>query len=196
MDIKQKVIKVEDIKKDAEEMQCPVEKSLYLISVFLKGPMCGRCFPCSMGCYEAKIILKNMIAGNSSIEELENLKRIANEILISALCKKGKDTAQFILEWIDTGDFDKHIEGICPEQVCPEFIEYRIISDKCTMCGDCLRACKLGAISGEEKKQFISGYQPFEIRQTKCTKCGECIKVCTEKAIILLDVKSKETVEV
>ena len=196
MSEEKKVIKVEDIKTDAETRKCPVEKSLYYITEFLSGPMCGRCFPCAMGSYEAKIILNNITTGNSSEEELDNLKLIASEILVGSLCKKGKDTAKFILEWMDTDVFTKHIEGICPDRVCTAFFEYRIISEKCTLCGKCQEVCHDNAVHGEKKKPFLSGYHPFEIRQSKCTKCGECIKVCPEEAILLLDLKSEEPVEV
>ena len=75
---------------------------------------------------------------------------------------------------------------------CLALIEYRVIPDKCNMCGLCQDACKYSAIQGEKKKTYRSGYLPFEIRQKRCTKCGECIKVCPTRAIEIVDIKQVE----
>jgi NAD-dependent dihydropyrimidine dehydrogenase PreA subunit len=125
----------------------------------------------------------------------EGLSEVAREMLDGSMCKKGKNTAGFILEWMDTTAFSSHIEGSCPDRTCSAYIEYRIISGKCTLCGECLTACKYGAVHGEKKQAFISGYKPFEIRQTKCVKCGECIKVCKEGAIKLISAKEMAEAE-
>jgi formate hydrogenlyase subunit 6/NADH:ubiquinone oxidoreductase subunit I len=191
-----KIVKVDDIKNDAESIKCPVERSRYLMAEFLAGPMCGRCFPCSMGSYEARILLKNLMNSNSSEEEVRHIKTIAEEMLVASMCKKGKDIAKYILEWMDTDVFNKHLEGICPEKTCKSFIEYRIIPEKCTMCGICSKICKYNAIHGEKVKPFMSGFHPFEIRQQKCVKCGDCLDVCPTEAIILVDAKATEAVEV
>ncbi len=198
---KKKIIKVEDIKAKADKKVCPVERSLFYVSEFLAGPMCGRCFPCSMGCYEARNILYNIIEGSGIESDLLSLKRIADEMLISSMCKKGKDTARFIIEWLSTDVFHQHIEGICPDKICGAFIEFRIIPEKCTLCGICKDICKYNAIHGEKIKPFQSGYHPFEIRQAKCFKCGDCIRVggmyiCPEEAIVISDVKTGKPIGV
>jgi len=191
-----KVVKVDDIKNDAEPIKCPVERSYYLINEFLAGPMCGRCFPCSMGSYEAKILLANLMNGTSSEEEILHIRTIAQEMTVASLCKKGKDIAKYMLEWMDTDAFSKHLEGACPSKSCKGLIEFRIVHDKCTMCGECLIACKYNAIHGEKIKPFKSGYHPFDIRQQKCVKCGDCVPVCPTEAIIVVDVNVSEPVEV
>lgn len=196
---KKKEIKMEDIKTRAEEKKCPVQKSLVFIEEFLVGPMCGKCFPCSLGSYEARIILNNITEGRGSEEDLFNLKRIAKEMLISSRCKKGKDTAKFIMENIDSGEFAVHLAGSCSVGECKDLSEYIIIPEKCTMCGICLDACKDNAIIGEKMKSYLSGYLPFEIIQKRCTKCDECIKVCPTGAIKLISSKEmaeKESVKV
>jgi len=188
----QKELKVEDIKKAADDKGCAVEKALYYVSEFLSGPMCGKCFPCSFGAYEAKVRLQHIADGLGKDDDLAAIRRIAANMLEASMCKKGKDTAKFILEWTDTDVFKKHLEGICPEKSCIAFTEYRIIPDKCDMCGLCKDVCIYGAILGEKRKPFQSGYRPFEIRQQKCQKCDDCIKVCPTGAIILVDAKVKE----
>lgn len=191
-----KELKVEDIKKVAEGIRCPVQRSLYYIKEFLAGPMCGRCLPCSLGSYEARIRIENIVEGRGSEADLIAIKRIANDMLEGSMCKKGKDTAKFILEWVELGAFEEHIRGRCPDLECKAFIEYIIIPEKCTMCGLCKDVCKYGAIYGEKRRPFMSNYLPFEIRQKRCTKCGECIKVCPEEAIIIVEAVSKEPVGV
>ncbi|BCB95630.1 hypothetical protein JZK55_05520 [Dissulfurispira thermophila] len=191
-----KELKVEDIKKTAEEKGCPVQKALYYITEFLSGPMCGRCFPCALGSYEARIRLQNIVEGKGSNADLSALKRIAEDMAEGSLCKKGKDTAKFILEWMATDVYEEHISGRCPSRECKAFVEYRIIPEKCIMCGLCKEACRYGAILGEKKKPFLSGYLPFEIRQKRCVKCGDCLPVCPTEAIIIVDVKSKELTNV
>lgn len=193
---KQPVRKVSDIQKEAEAIQCPVEKSLYLMREFLAGPMCGRCFPCAMGSYEAKVRIQMIMEGKGVEKDLAVLRMISEEMLIGSLCKKGKDVAVYMIELLENGSYQKHIEGICPDKTCKELIQYQIINEKCTMCGICTDVCKYHAIHGEKKQPFKSGYQPFEIRQKKCVKCDDCLKACPEDAIVIIDAKVRETVEV
>ncbi len=189
--------KVEDIKKEAEEnIKCPVNKALYYIREFLAGPMCGKCFPCEMGTYEMAIRLQNIVEGMATEIDILSIKRIAANMIEASMCKKGKDTAKFIMEWMDAGVFHEHISGRCPSRECKAVIEYIIIPEQCIMCGECQDACEYNAIVGEKKKPFLSGYAPFEIRQKRCVKCGDCVFVCPTEAIVIVDVKTKETVGV
>jgi ferredoxin len=179
-----KELKVEDIKKSAGEKACPVGAALYYVTEFLAGPMCGRCFPCAMGSYEARLRLQSIIDGKGSEADVTALKRIAAEMAEASMCKKGKDTAAFITAWINEGVFTAHVEGICPSGECLTFMEYRIIAGKCSACGLCKDACKHNAIIGEKSKPYRNDF-PFEIRQRRCAKCGECLTVCPEEAIIV-----------
>ncbi|TAN45913.1 MAG: 4Fe-4S dicluster domain-containing protein [Nitrospirae bacterium] len=189
-------LKVEDIKKNADVKGCPVERSLYYITEFLAGPMCGRCFPCMMGSYEAKIRLQHLVEGRGETGDVEAIRRIATDMLEASMCKKGKDTAKFIMEWMASGVFEAHAGKRCPDNLCKAFIEYRIVGNKCEICGACKEACKYGAILGEKRKTYLSGYLPYEIRQKRCVKCGECIKACPYGAIIIVETKTNRLVGV
>jgi ferredoxin len=185
--------KVEEIKADVDtNIKCPVNRALVYVTDFLAGPMCGRCFPCSMGSYEARVRLQNLTEGRGTDADLSALRRIAAQMQEGSLCKKGKDTAKFILDWLETDAYSAHLAGRCPERECKAFIEYRIIPEECIICGLCKDACKDNAIIGEKKTAFQGGFLPFEIRQRRCTKCGDCLKVCPTGAVIVVDVKAKE----
>lgn len=186
---KKKPVKMEDVKAKADEKKCPVQRSLAFIEEFLAEPMCGRCFPCSMGTYETRIRLKQLIDGKGSDSDIQAVKKIATHMQSASMCKKGKDTAAYILEQINTNEFNEHLEGACSNNECSVFITYMIVPENCTMCGNCLDACRDNAITGEKIKPYLSGYMPFEIAQKRCTKCGECIKVCEDNAIITMTVK-------
>lgn len=186
---KKKQVKMEDVQAKADEKQCPVQKSLVFVEEFLAGPMCGKCFPCSMGSYEKRIRLRRLVDNTATEEDLEAIKKISSHMLVASMCKKGKDTAKYVLEHIGSRDFAGHVSGACPSSECIDHIKYIIIPEKCTKCGDCLDACKDNAIIGEKVKKYLSGYSPFEIVQKRCTKCGECIKVCTYDAIKLVSAR-------
>ena len=183
----QKERKVEDIRADALVEGCPVRQALSYVSGFLEGPMCGRCMPCSLGVFEARLRLEKIARGLGSPGDLVALRRIAGDMLEASMCKKGKDTACFMLEWIQAEAFGPHMEGRCPGKLCEALIEYRVDPLKCSMCGLCREACAHGAIFGEKRKPFMNGYPPFEIRQKRCVKCGECLKVCPDGAIEIVD---------
>lgn len=189
------VIKMSDVKSRADEKACPVRRSGVFVEVFLSGPMCGKCFPCSFGSYEARIRLGRFAEGTAGEEDLVALRRIAANMLDASMCKKGKDTARYIIENMDSGAFKEHLENLCSTKECLELIRYVISPELCTMCGKCQEVCRDNAVIGEKKKPYLSGYLPYEIVQKRCTKCGECIKVCPEGAILLLDLKETVTGE-
>ena len=190
--------KLEDIRKEAEEKACPVQRALYFIEEFITGPMCSKCYPCSLGTGEAKIRLMK-IGGHSDKaggEDLRALKRIGLAMIDGSFCKKGKDTGRFITEILDASEeeFKRHLAGICTKKECSALVEYVINPALCLMCGKCSDVCRPGAIIGEKKLPYLSGYLPFEIRQRRCTKCGECIKVCPEGAIEVIEKREEELV--
>lgn len=196
----QKEKKLDDIQKEAEEKKCPVQRALYYVEEFLGGPMCGKCYPCALGTYEAKIRLIRIAQHleDVSASDIEALKRISSQMIEGSFCIKGKKTGRFISETLTNSseEFNLHLSGICPQKECTHLIEYVINPDLCIMCGKCSEACKYDAIIGEVKKPYLSGYLPFEIRQKRCTKCGECIKVCPTGAIEIVTTEiEKEAVK-
>jgi len=188
-------VKMEDVQAKADEKKCPVQRSLVFVEEFLAGPMCGKCFPCSMGSYEARIRLKRLVDGNASDEDIDKVNTISSHMLVASMCKRGKDTAKYIREHIVSTGFADHLTGLCAQNECVDHIKYIIIPEKCTMCGDCLDACKDNAILGEKKKPYLSGYMPYEIVQKRCTKCGECMKVCTYDAVKLMSTREMAETE-
>jgi ferredoxin len=64
----------------------------------------------------------------------------------------------------------------CRAVVCKDFIEYRVIQEKCTGCQSCVRACPTGAISGPRA-------EPHNLDASKCIKCRSCYEVCRFEAI-------------
>jgi ferredoxin len=103
---------------------------------------------------------------------------------------KGKDTARFLLDAMKTESFGEHLGGHCEDRECPALIQYRIISDKCVLCGICKDACKYNAIQGEKKVSYRTGYLPFEVRQKRCVKCGDCYSACQYGAIEIIEEKT------
>lgn len=189
---------LEEIRKEAEQKGCPVQRTLYFVNEFIAGPMCGKCYPCAFGTQEAKIRLIKIAQhlDDVSASDIEALKRISSQMIVGSFCKRGKDTGKFIFETITSSEeeFNQHLSGICPRGECIDLVEYVISPELCIMCGKCLEMCKYNAIVGEKKKPYLSGYLPFEIRQKRCTKCGECVAVCPTGAIEIITTKREEEV--
>ena len=191
-DVKKKEMK--DVFEAVENIRCDIQKSLKFVQEFLSEPMCGRCLPCALGSYEAEVRLKRIAAGIAGQGDVDAVQRIADQMLEGSMCKKGKDTAKFMLDALKTDAFREHLAGKCHLRECPSFITYRIIPEKCVICGLCQDACRYNAITGEKKSSYRSGYLPFEIRQKRCVKCGECVAACPYSAIEIIEEKIKALV--
>jgi ferredoxin len=181
---------MKDVLAAAEKMKCPVQRSQKFVEEFLSEPMCGKCHPCMLGSYEALVRLKRIAAGIGEQDDVSAILRIADDMLESSRCMKGKDTAKFILNALGTESFKEHLEGHCEAGECPSCLIYRVIPEKCEICGLCKDACRYNAIQGEKKVSWRSGYPAFEIRQKRCVKCGDCLPACPYGAIELIEIKA------
>jgi len=181
---------MKDVFAAAEKVKCPVQKSQIFVEEFLSEPMCGKCHPCALGTYEALVRLKRISAGLGKKADVAAIQRIADDMLEGSRCIKGKDTAKFLLDALKTDAFREHLEGHCEEKECRSYILYKVIPEKCVLCGLCKDACKYYAVQGEKKVSYRSGYLPFEIRQKRCVKCGDCMAACLYGAIEVIEEKS------
>lgn len=181
---------MKDVLAAAEKFKCAVQRSQKFVEEFLSEPMCGKCHPCALGSFEALVRLKRISSGSGSREDVAAIKRIADDMLEASRCIKGKDTAKFLLASLETGAFDGHLGGSCAGKECAAYIIYKIVPDKCVLCGDCKSACKYNAVQGEKKVSYRSGYLPYEIRQKRCVKCGDCYTACKFGAIEIIEEKT------
>ena len=60
--------------------------------------------------------------------------------------------------------------------------QFVVLPRKCTLCGECAKACPFGAIDLKEDAAEINA---------ACKACGLCEKACPEKAIVRLETKTK-----
>jgi len=188
---------LKEILEEIEQQKCVVQKGLRLLEEFIDGPMCGRCLPCPMGSYEMRIRLKRLSGGEGSEADIAAVRDIAPKMFETSMCKKGKDTARFFMDTLESAseEYSAHAGGVCHARECKALFVFRVIPHRCTMCGDCLEVCKDFAIIGEKRLPNRLGYLPFEIAEKRCTRCGECMKVCKDGAIEIVDMSEMQKVE-
>lgn len=162
-----------------DEDTCMVDVAKYFLS-FTKDESCGSCFSCREGITRMQEMIDDITRGESSPDQLELLKELAQVVKDSSLCGLGQTCGNPILSTIRyfEEEYLAHIlEKKCPAGVCRDLISFSIDQELCNGCGRCLKNCPVEAIQGEKKELHV-------ILEDQCTKCGICREVCKYGAVI------------
>ena len=162
-----------------DEDNCMVDIAKFFLE-FTVDESCGKCAPCRIGTKRMYEILDKITKGKGTMEDLDNLKTLCNNVKQSALCGLGQTAPNPILSTLRyfEDEYIAHVkEKRCPAGVCKALLSYTIEADKCRGCSACARKCPVGAIEGEIKK-------PYKIDLSKCIKCGVCMETCRFNAIV------------
>jgi len=163
-----------------DESTCMVDIARFFTE-FVQSESCGKCVPCRIGTKRMLEILTRICSGEGADGDVDRLARLGGTVQATSLCGLGQTAPNPVLSTIRYfgGEYDAHVgERRCPAGACLALVAYRILSDQCTGCGVCLKACPAGAVSGEKK-------QPHVIDPAVCVKCGVCRERCRFDAIIV-----------
>jgi ferredoxin len=124
-------------------------------------------------------VLERIVAGEGKLEDLEEIRRLAQGLEKGSLCALGQLAPAPVMSTLQhfEDEYRQHIEeGRCPAGKCSALIRFEIIADLCTGCTVCALNCPSSAISGERR-------QPHILDQALCVQCGLCKVVCKFDAI-------------
>jgi NADH-quinone oxidoreductase subunit F len=157
-----------------DEDDCAVDTARFFLD-FTTKESCGKCTMCRMGTLQLLNILEEITTGKATMEDLELLQQLSEDIKIGSLCGLGRSAPNPILTTIRYfGDeYKAHIlEKRCPALVCKDLIAYYILPEKCDRaCEHCILVCPTKAIKGGKGEVKV-------IDQGECSKCGTCREVC------------------
>ena len=160
-----------------DEDNCMVDVARFFLD-FTVDESCGKCTPCREGTKRMLEILNKICDGKGTMEDLQQLKDLAETIKDSALCGLGQTAPNPVLSTLNNfwDEYVAHVtEHRCPAGVCKALIHY-VITDKCIGCGMCARNCPAHAITGKPKEKHV-------IDTSMCIKCGACKASCKFGAI-------------
>jgi NADH:ubiquinone oxidoreductase subunit F (NADH-binding)/(2Fe-2S) ferredoxin/Pyruvate/2-oxoacid:ferredoxin oxidoreductase delta subunit len=161
-----------------DDRTCMVDVARYFLE-FTVAESCGKCTPCREGNERMLDILAGICRGRGKEGDLELLEELAEAVADGSLCQLGKTAPNPVLTTLKyfRDEYEAHIrDKKCPAGVCKALISFTIDENQCTGCQACLRACPVGAISGEKKEVHV-------IDVEKCTRCGSCYEVCKFAAV-------------
>ena len=67
---------------------------------------------------------------------------------------------------------------VAPQQRPPWALAEAAFIDRCTRCGDCLKACPTGILVGGN-----GGFPTVDFSRGECTFCGDCVTACRPGAL-------------
>jgi len=160
-----------------DDKTCMVDVAKYFMN-FLKDESCGKCFTCRKGTQRMYEILDDISRGKGNLESLDLLEELAVTVRDTTMCGLGQTASNPVLSTLRyfRDEYIEHIEKKrCPAGVCKGLVTY-FISDRCTGCMLCVKACPQGAITGKKKQRHV-------IDTDRCIKCGNCRDVCKAGAV-------------
>jgi NAD-dependent dihydropyrimidine dehydrogenase PreA subunit len=163
-----------------DHRDCVVDVARYFLR-FLQEESCGKCLPCRLGLKGMQEFLDNFSRGQGSLEDIDELKSLAQAIVDGSLCGLGGTAPNPVLTSIRyfRDVYLAHIrDHKCPAGVCRDLITYRVDPKACNGCTLCARNCPQECISGKKKK-------PHAIDSSHCIRCGACLDVCPVGAVLV-----------
>ena len=178
----------DEILEAEKDERCELVKTLEFYSEFAQDEMCGECLSCMIGTEQVILLFNRLTRGEGQERDLDLLKRLSTEVQATARCRRGIRAAGVLADSLQKSDeYEEHArEKHCPAGSCSSLVHYRIIPEKCTMCGLCKEVCPQGAIFGEEYLPYLADNEPYYIKVSKCDNCGLCLPVCEAGAIELI----------
>ena len=162
-----------------DEDNCMVDVAKFYME-FICDESCGKCTPCRVGTKRLLEMLTKITEGEGTMEMLDEMEELCNEIKDTALCGLGQTAPNPILSTLRyfRDEYEAHIiEKRCPAHVCKNLLTYVIDPTKCRACSLCARNCPADAITGKPGKEV------YKIDTSKCIKCGMCITNCRFGAV-------------
>ncbi len=157
-----------------DEGNCMVETARFFLD-FTQKESCGKCTFCRIGTQQMLVILEDICRGEGSMEQLDLLESLAEDIRLGSLCNLGKTAPNPILTTIRhfRDEYEAHVlEKRCPAKVCTALTAHYILPDKCERsCDACVGSCPTEAIWVNAKRIKV-------IDQALCIQCGACVDAC------------------
>ncbi len=165
-----------------DEDDCMVEIARFFLD-FTQKESCGKCTFCRLGTKQMLDILTDITQGKGSLEDLNILQDLAEDVKMGSLCSLGKTAPNPVLTTLSyfRDEYEAHInEGRCPALMCKDLISFIIIPEKCSkLCDVCIGSCPTEAI-------YTRPDMLKAIYLDKCVKCNNCMVACPPqyKAVI------------
>ena len=160
-----------------DEDNCMVDVARFYLD-FTVDESCGKCTPCREGTKQMKVILDRICEGYGTLEDINELEKLAHMIQETSLCGLGQTAPNPVLSTLKhfRHEYEAHvIDKTCPAGVCRELTNF-VVDDRCIGCTKCAKNCPTNAITGWPRQKHI-------IDLDLCIRCGACKKACPVGAI-------------
>ncbi|MDR0331450.1 MAG: NADH-quinone oxidoreductase subunit J/K, partial [Chitinispirillales bacterium] len=160
-----------------DERDCMVDIARYFLA-FTQGQSCGRCTFCRVGTKRMLDILEKICGGNGTARDLSILEDLAESVKKASLCGLGKNAPNPVLTTLKyfRGEYEAHINGVCPAGKCKSMISYTVTERCVGGCTVCSQNCPASAIP-------FTPYSRPVIDDSACTRCDTCRAGCPSEAI-------------